>query len=602
MIKLLKQATTLAAIAANLTFAACAPAPVSTPPVAAAPAVAPASWRESIGPDWPFDVEAAPVTASQGMVVSTDAYASEVGIEVLRAGGNAVDAAVATSLALAVVNPEAGNIGGGGFMVIRFADGRNAALDYRERAPAAAHRDMYLDASGEMTDGSVLGHRAVGVPGSVAGLWAAHQRYGVRPWRELVEPAIGLAEGFEVRQRQAHSFAHAADDLRIFATTAETFLPSGSPPGRGAHFRQPDLARTLTRIRDLGRDGFYRGVTADLIVAEMRRGDGLITHEDLSGYEAAWREPIAFSYRGHTVISMAPVSSGGATLAAMATILEQYDLSEMEWHGVEHTHLLAEAWKRAYVDRNAYLADPDFVEMPLDRMISREYGIQRSSSITMSRATPSLDIGPGLGTPAREHNTTHFSIVDHQGNAVAVTTTINSFYGSKVTVQGAGFLLNNEMDDFAAQPGKPNQFGLVQGENNAIEPGKRMLSAMTPTIVLRPNGNLLFIVGSPGGSTIITNVFQNISNVIDFGMNVVEAVNTPRLHHQHLPDRIQFEPGALSDRTIASLRSMGHTVQERFSSTATYPYIGDVQAIMVMPDGRIEGWSDPRRGGSAVGF
>ena len=333
----------------------------------------------------------------------------------------------------------------------------------------------------------------------------------------------------------------------------------------------------------------------------MERGGGIITAEDLSGYEAAWREPIVFSYREHTVVSMAPTSSGGATLAAMAKILEGFELPSMEWHGTEHTHLLAEAWKRAYADRNAYLADPDFVEMPLERMISAEYGEERRATIDVARATPSSDVGPGLGRPQREHETTHFSVVDAEGNAVAVTTTINSFYGSKVTIAGAGFLLNNEMDDFAAQPGKPNQFGLVQGENNAIEPGKRMLSAMTPTIVVGPAGGLRFIVGTPGGSTIITNVFQNVSNVVDFGMNVVEAVNAPRVHHQHLPDRIQYEPGALTDETIAELRALGHTVEVRWDEDDAYPYIGDIQAIEVTPDGTRLGWSDPRRGGTAVG-
>ena len=564
-------------------------------------ALSPSEWRASLRSDWPFDLDEAPVEAQSGMVVSTDAYATGVGVEVLRAGGNAVDAAVATSLALAVVNPEAGNIGGGGFMVMRLADGRTAALDYREQAPAAAHRDMYLDDDGNLSEALLVGHLASGVPGSVAGLWAAHQEYGLLPWASLVQPAIDLADGFEVRQRQAHSFSHNVEGLRKFEASATTFLPGGGPPTLGSRFSQPDLAATLTRIRDEGRDGFYRGRTAALIVAEMESGGGIITAGDLAGYDAAWRDPVVFSYRDHTVISMAPTSSGGATLAVMAKILEGYDLSALKWHATQHTHLLAEAWKRAYADRNAYLADPDFVEMPLERMTSAEYGDERRSSIDLTRATPSADIGPGLGRPAREHDTTHLSVVDREGNAVAITTTINSFYGSKVTVQGAGFLLNNEMDDFAAQPGQPNQFGLVQGENNAIEPGKRMLSAMTPTIVVRPSGTLLFVVGTPGGATIITNVFQNISNVIDFDMTVVEAVNAPRIHHQHLPDRIQYEPGALSEETMTALRAMGHTVEVRFSADDAYPYIGDIQAILVRNDGRILGWSDPRRGGEAAG-
>jgi gamma-glutamyltranspeptidase/glutathione hydrolase len=552
--------------------------------------------------EWVFPLDAEPIRAAHGMVVSTDAYASEVGVQVLQAGGNAVDAAIATSLALAVVNPEAGNIGGGGFMLLRLADGRTAALDYREKAPLAATRDMYLDDDGELTEASVLGHLAAGVPGTVAGLWEAHRQYGSLPWRDLVEPAIRLADGFEIRERQARSLLQAADDLRIYRSTEEIFLPDGRSPAVGETLVQSDLAATLRRIQELGRDGFYRGVTADLIVQEMEHGGGLVTHEDLAAYEAEWREPIRFEYRAHTVISMPPVSSGGATLAEIANILEGYDLAALGWHSAETLHLFAEAWKRAYADRNSYLADPDFVSMPLARMISDAYAAERRSTIALDRATPSLEIGPGLGTPEREQNTTHLSVVDAQGNAVAVTTTLNAFYGCKVTVTGAGFLLNDEMDDFAARPGSPNQFGLVQGENNAIEPGKRMLSAMTPTIVLRPDGRLLLVIGSPGGATIITNVFQNISNVIDFGMDLQTAVHAPRLHHQHLPDRLQYERGGLSPETIAALEALGHTVQERYDPDALYPYIGDVQAIAVSPDGTLEGASDPRRGGKAAGY
>jgi gamma-glutamyltranspeptidase/glutathione hydrolase len=461
---------------------------------------------------------------------------------------------------------------------------------------------MYLDADGNVTEASTLGHLAAGVPGAVAGLWKAHGEYGVLPWAQLVEPAIRLAEGFEIRERQAHSLRSSESEFRIFPSTEETFLPNGRAPEVGETFRQPALAATLGRIRDLGRDGFYRGITADLIVQEMEHGGGIITHEDLASYDAAWREPITFDYRGHTIVSMAPVSSGGATLAEIANILEGYDLDGMGWHSPQAVHLMAEAWKRAYADRNAYLADPDFVTMPLERMISDDYAAERRSTISRDRATPSLDVGFGLGVPERERNTTHLSVVDTDGNAVAVTTTINSFYGCKVTVAGAGFLLNNEMDDFAAKPGAPNQFGLVQGENNAIQPGKRMLSAMTPTIVVDPNGELLLVLGSPGGATIITNVFQNISNVIDYGMSIVEAVRAPRLHHQHLPDRIQYEAGSFGPETIAALESMGHAVQERFNEDAMYPYIGDVQAIMRMPDGTLQGASDPRRGGAAVGY
>jgi gamma-glutamyltranspeptidase/glutathione hydrolase len=549
---------------------------------------------------WPYSSDEAPVVGSQGMVVSTDEYASTVGIEILRSGGNAVDAAVATSLALAVVNPEAGNIGGGGFMVIRLSDGSAASLDYRERAPSGASRDMYLNEAGELTDASTLGHLAVGVPGSVAGLWEAHEKYGVLPWPELVAPAIQLAEGFEVREREARQFRMAVENLRTFPYTEATFLSSGRPPEVGEIFAQVDLAATLERIATQGRDGFYLGLTADLIVAEMERGGGILTHEDLAGMEAAWRDPVEITYRDHSIISMPPTSSGGATLAAMAMILEGYDLGSLGYHSTEHVHLLAEAWKRAYADRNTYLADPDFVKIPLSRMVSEAYGAERRTSIRPDRATPSLEVGPGLG-PADDGETTHLSVVDAQGNAVSITTTINSFFGSKVAVTGAGFILNNEMDDFSGRPGFPNQYGLVQGEANAIAPGKRMLSAMTPTIVEAPNGDLLFVVGSPGGATIITNVFQQISNVIDFGMDVRQALNSPRLHHQHLPDRIQYEPGSLSAEVVAALEAMGHEMDERIRTGDVYPYIGDVQAIMRLGDGTLAGASDHRRGGAAVG-
>jgi gamma-glutamyltranspeptidase/glutathione hydrolase len=532
------------------------------------------------------------------MVVTTDELASQVGLDVLRAGGNAVDAAVAVQFALAVVNPEAGNIGGGGFMVVRLADGTAAALDFRETAPLAASRDMYLDAAGNATNGSLEGHAASGVPGSVAGMWAAHRRFGTRAWAELLEPAIRLANGFEVRERLVSSL----DGSRVrlltqYAASAALFLPrDGRPPELGDTLRQSDLAATLERIRDRGADGFYRGRTADLIVEEMQRGGGIITHEDLAAYEAAWREPIEFRYRGHTILSMPPSSSGGATMAEIALILERYDLAGLGWHSAEAIHLYAEAWKRAYADRNEVLADPDFVDMPLARMTSADYAAERATTISLARATPSMEIAPGLVSSPREGaNTTHYSIVDAAGNAVVVTTTLNSLYGSGVTVTGAGFLLNNEMDDFSVQPGTPNQFGLVQGERNAIEPGKRMLSAMTPTIVLAPDGSLKMLTGTPGGSTIITTVFQTISNVLDYGMDVVEAANAPRVHHQHLPDQISYERGGLDPETVRALEALGHRVVERNGMS------GDVQLILI-EDGRITGWSDSRRGGRAIGY
>jgi gamma-glutamyltranspeptidase/glutathione hydrolase len=532
------------------------------------------------------------------MVVSTDDLASRVGVDVLRGGGNAVDAAVAVQFALAVVNPEAGNIGGGGFMVLRMADGSTAALDFREKAPGAATRDMFLDDEGNVTERSVVGHLAAGVPGTVRGMWEAHQRFGSKPWEELVTPAVELAEGFPVRPRFLNSLdVEMVRALSSFATSAAQFLPrDGQPPNVGDTLRQLDLAETLKRIRTQGPDGFYRGETADLIVAEMERGGGIMTLQDLRAYTAAWRDPITFAYRGHSVVSMPPSSSGGATMAEIANILEGYDLGSMPWHGPEMIHLYAEAWKRAYADRNQYLADPDFIEMPLDRMTSTEYAAERRAEISESEATPSSEVGPGLEATAEGEHTTHYSIVDGAGNAVSVTTTINSWYGSKVTVAGAGFVLNNEMDDFAAKPGTPNQFGLVQGENNAVGPGKRMLSAMSPSIVVGPSGQLRMVTGTPGGATIITTVFQTLSNVLDYGMNAVQAVNAPRVHHQHLPDQLYFEPAGLEPSTVQRLRAMGHTLVERQDVS------GDAQVILIGDDGALTAWSDPRRGGRAVGW
>ena len=545
--------------------------------------------------DWRFPADGLPVTARHGMVSTTDSLASDVGIRILRDGGTAMDAAIAVSFALAVVNPSAGNIGGGGFMVVRTADGETRALDYREKAPLAAHRDMYLDDEGELTNLSVLGHLSAGVPGTVMGMWEAHRHYGSLGWEALVEPAIELADGFEVSERFARSIRGSRNALEIYDTTRETFLPGGEVPELGSTFEQPELAATLRRIRDRGPDGFYRGETADLLVAEMERGGGIITHEDLERYTAEWRTPITFDYRGYTVSSMPPSSSGGATLALMANMVESHDLADMGWHSPEMIHVLAEAWRRAYSDRNQLLADTDFVDVPLDRFVSTEYAAERGADISLGEATPSADVGPGIEV-GEGTQTTHYSIVDRYGNAVAVTTTINSSFGSKVTVEGAGFLLNNEMDDFAAKPGFPNQFGLVQGEQNAIEPEKRMLSAMSPTIVTNPAGELFFVSGTPGGSTIITTVFQTIVNVVDFGMSVSQAVHAPRVHHQHLPDQLYYENQGLHPSVVETLEALGHTVQQRGGTS------GDVQAIMVLPDGTLAARSDPRLGGTALGY
>jgi gamma-glutamyltranspeptidase / glutathione hydrolase len=543
-----------------------------------------------------------PTYATDGMISTTDRVASEIGAEILRRGGNAVDAAVATHFALAVVNPEAGNIGGGGFLVVRMADGTVASLDFREKAPLAASRDMYLDAQGNLTSASTAGHLAAGVPGSVAGMWEAHRRFGTLPWADLVMPAANLAEGIVVHERLASSLGTYQERLRRYPATAAAFLPGGNAPRVGDRLEQRDLAETLRRIAREGRDGFYRGRTAELVEAEMRRGGGIITRADLAAYEAVWRDPIVFDYRGHRVISMPPPSSGGATLGQILKIMEGYDVRAMGFLSAQHVHLFTEATRRAYADRNEYLADPDFVPQPIPRMFSDEYVSERRRGIDMNRASPSARVQPGMG-PAptgrvarnESENTTHYSIVDGSGNAVAVTTTINSLYGNLVTVTGAGFLLNNEMDDFAAKPGTPNQFGLVQGEANAIAPGKRMLSAMTPTIVLDPSGSVLLVTGTPGGSTIITSIAQIVSNVVDFGMDAATSTATPRLHHQHLPDILRFERRGLHPEVVERLRALGHDVQERPG------FQGDVQTIMVLPGGVLAGVSDPRRGGAAVG-
>jgi gamma-glutamyltranspeptidase/glutathione hydrolase len=534
------------------------------------------------------------------MVASTDRVASEVGAEILRRGGNVVDAAVALHFALAVVNPEAGNIGGGGFMILRMGDEEPRALDFREKAPLAATRGMFLDRNGVVTDRSRTGHLAAGVPGSVAGMWAAHQRFGTLPWAELLAPSINLAEGIVVHERLAGSLAQHRDLLKRYPATKAAFLPGGRAPRVGERFAQPDLAATLKRIAADGMGGFYQGETARLIAAEMDRGGGIITKEDLRRYRAVWREPVVFGYRDATVVAMPPPSSGGVALAEMLNILEGHDLSALGFHSREHVHLWTEAAKRAFADRNACLADPDFVEQPVRTLTSDAYAASRRAGIDPARATPSAWVTPGVDVPhtsstTRGANTTHYSIVDGAGNAAAVTTTINSLYGSLVTVSGAGFLLNNEMDDFTASPGTPNQFGLVQGEPNRIEPEKRMLSSMSPTIVLDARGRVRLVTGSPGGPTIITTVAQIISNVLDFEMDLAAATAAPRLHHQHFPDVLHYERDGLAADVVSKLQSMGHSVEERDG------YQGDTQSILVLPDASLTGVSDPREGGAAVG-
>lgn len=566
----------LASIAACFTLAACSSrAPRETAHV-------PASWR--------YANVAPPVVAEHAMVVSEHPIASRIGADVMQRGGNSIDAAVAVSFTLAVVHPRAGNIGGGGFLVYRAASGEVAALDYRETAPAAATRDMFLDSAGNLTERSVIGPLAAGVPGVVAGLAAMHARYGHLPWRDLVIPAVELArQGFVVDSVRALTYAEQAPKLRRFPYTASLYLPGGQPPAPGDTLRQPDLARTLQLIADSGAPSFYGGRVADLIVAQMRRSGGLITHADLAAYRAKWREPIQGSYRGWGIISMPPSSSGGVTLVEILNILEGYRRLP-PFGSAALIHLETEAMRRAFTDRNRHLGDPDFVEMPIARLTSKVYAAQLQRSIARSRATPSAELPAAIDS----RETTHFSIVDPEGNAVAVTTTPNSFFGSKVAVTGAGFVLNNTMDDFAATPGAPNQFGLVQGEVNAIAPGKRPLSAMTPTIVTDPHGHLALVLGSPGGPRIISAVCQVISNVIDHGMTLAQAVSAPRIHHQGLPDSLLWEQGGLPPEARRELEAMGHQFHQHPET------LGDVSAIRVTKSG-LEGVADPRRGGGAAG-
>jgi gamma-glutamyltranspeptidase/glutathione hydrolase len=523
------------------------------------------------------------------MVVSGNPIASAVGREIMRAGGNAVDAAVATGFALAVVHPEAGNIGGGGFMVIRTKDGQVRALDYRETAPAGATHDMYLDSLGKPTDRSVTGHLAAGVPGAVAGLLEAHATLGRLPLAAVIDPAIALADtGFIVDAYRARSLSNDAR-LEKFETSLAQFRNGGKPYAVGDRLMQKDLATTLRAIRDHGVDGFYRGPVAAFIVAEMQRGGGLISLEDLAAYKALWRDPIAIHYRDHVIYSMPPASSGGVTMAEMLNILGGYRTLP-RFGSAELLHLEAETMRRAFMDRNRFLGDPAFVQMPLERLLASAHADSLRNSIT-AQATPTPPFDPRID---RGVSTTHYSVVDGEGNAVSTTTTLNNSYGSAVTVAGAGFLLNDEMDDFATAPGKPNMYGLVQGEANAIAPGKRMLSAMTPSIVLGPDGTIRMVVGTPGGPTIITQVYHVISNVLDHHMTLADAVASPRMHHQALPDAIVTEKDGFLPAVLDSLHARGHTLTTR-------PRWGDVEAIERGPHGWI-GVSDPRLGGGGAGY
>jgi len=566
---------------------------VSRAPETPAPETRPAHavvirGARTIPPAW--TLRSRPATAKHAMVVTAHPLATQAGVEILKQGGNAIDAAVAVAFALEVVLPDAGNIGGGGFIVHRSAAGEVLALDYREAAPAAATHDMYLDSAGNVTEKSLVGHLASGVPGSVAGLYTAWKRLGSLPWPVLLAPAIRLANGHVVDSARSRDITSDRELLAQFPASRAQFLPNDSAPPPGKLWQQPDLARTLQLLSDSGPDVFYRGQIADLIVAEMQRGGGLITRNDLRAYRAKWRTPVELTYRGYTIYSMPPPSSGGVTMGEILNILEGYDtIPALGTPAYEH--LLAEAMRRAFMDRNHWLGDPDFVQMPIERLLSKSYGASLRSEIDLQHATPTP---PSVTTGGGVH-TTHYSIVDAKGNAASVTTTLNGGFGSGVTVTGAGFLLNNEMDDFTSAPGKPNMYGLVQGEANAIAPGKRMLSAMTPSIVLDRNGKLLLVVGTPGGPTIITTVAQVILNVLDQRMSLADAVAAPRIHHQALPDVIHYERDGLNEATVRALEMMGHRMEMRRGMS------GIVAAIQHTAGGWI-GVADPRYAGGALGY
>jgi gamma-glutamyltranspeptidase/glutathione hydrolase len=528
-----------------------------------------------------------------GMVVSAHPIASRVGKEIMQKGGNAVDAAIAVQFTLAVVFPAAGNIGGGGFMMVRTADGNYAALDFREKAPAKATTGMFLDKSGQVVPNlSTEGHLASGVPGSVDGMVEAHAKYGSLPWTDLLQPAIDLAlDGFTLTAREAGWMNDFRDDFEKHNTVPPTFLYK--PVWKdGDTIRWTDLGHTLERIRDNGRAGFYEGKTADDIAAEMQRGKGLISKEDLKNYKSTWRTPITADYKNYKLISMPPSSSGGVCLIQLMKSVEPYPMKEWGFNSAKYVHLMVEAERRVYADRSRFLGDPDFYKVPLSEMIDANYNKQRMSTFNEQKATPSSEIRPGTIAGYESEETTHFSIVDPKGNAVAVTTTINGWFGNYVVVGGSGFFLNNEMNDFSSKPGVPNMFGVLGGEANKIEPNKRMLSAMTPTIVEK-DGKLHLVLGSPGGSTIITSVFQVILNVTEFGMGMQEAVNAKRVHSQWQPDVIAPEYKAIGKEDSLTLVKMGH----KFSSRRA---IGRVDAILVRDDGKLEGGADNTRGDDSI--
>ena len=538
-----------------------------------------------------------PVRARNGMVVSASEIASRVGVEILKKGGNAVDAAVAVGFALAVTYPYAGNIGGGGFMVIHLKDGKNTTIDYREKAPLKAFRDMFLDKNGNFNPAlSQEGATSAGVPGSVAGMLYALNKYGTMKLSEIIQPAIDLAkEGFPLDYHTAESFKEYMKDFKKYPASYKKFTNSGKLYEEGNIFKQPELAETLELIKENGRDGFYKGKVAELLIKEIKSLGGYITLEDLDKYQPVERKPVLGNYRGYEIVSMPPPSSGGIALVELLNILENYHFKKDDWGSSGYIHKLVEAMKYAYADRTTYLGDSDFYPVPEKGLISKNYARTIFEKIK-DYAVPAKDISAGKPLKFHESNeTTHYSVYDKYGNAVSTTTTLNSAYGSKIVVEGAGFLLNNEMDDFSAKPGVPNQFGLRGSEANSIAPQKRMLSSMTPTIVLK-NDKPYIIIGSPGGSTIITVVLQVILNCIDFNMNIQQAIDMPRIHNQWLPDEIYMEKFGMPLDVKNNLIKMGY----KFGETRS---LGLAEGIMIdNKDGIISGASDPRGNGAAIGY
>ncbi|MDD9941579.1 MAG: gamma-glutamyltransferase [Myxococcales bacterium] len=596
-------ATLLACATPSQTSAPATPPPPPTPappaPPTPAPSPPPAAATDEPSRRTPVQIADTPGVAvgTRGAVASAEVHASDVGLSVLQQGGNAVDAAIAVGFALAVTHPTAGNIGGGGFMVVRMADGRTAAIDYRETAPAAATPDMYLDKAGNVTRDSLIGARAAGIPGTVAGLALAHERFGKLPFEQLVLPAVALArDGHHIDKFHARGLERGVKRMRDqgFEASARYFsTDAGAPLPEGTLFKQPELAATLERIAKGGPDAFYRGELAALMVKEVQKMGGIWTLEDLAHYQAKEREPLAFDYLGHRIIAMPPPSAGGVVLRQMMVASEQHNMRQYPWRSAQSQHFYVEAARRAYADRNFLLGDPDFTDVPTARLTDAEYIRARMADIDAGRATPSDEVRPGK-LPPESMDTTHYSVVDGEGNAVSNTYTLNTSFGSKVMVAGTGMLLNNEMDDFAAKPGEPNVYGLIQGANNRIAPGKRMLSSMTPTIVEK-DGELRAIVGTPGGPTITTTVFQILRALIDYSAPMDAAVRAPRLHHQWKPDVVIFE-ATMEPAIVEGLRTLGHTVMP-----SRWGLIGHANCIEVDPETRgFRAVADAERKGGAA--